>query len=246
MVDDFMVCVDRIIASTCFDSVNEGYERTARGDGVENVSVNNGVFVKNNGEGCSKKEEKKGEMIECRICQEEDEEHEMEAPCGCSGTLKFAHRKCIQKWCNKKGDITCEICNQVFSPNYSLPPTRTNPDGMAIDISSIRQAWGQQYDLHEPHFLALTAAEHQLLRSQYDEYAAANNGAVAFFRSIALILMLILLIRNTLMITRDSGILQETSTFFNVSVLQLAGLLLPCYVMVRSCYIIHSRRRRQE
>lgn len=26
---------------------------------------------------------------------------------------QFAHRKCIQKWCNKKGDITCEICNQV-------------------------------------------------------------------------------------------------------------------------------------
>uniref|UniRef100_A0A251S9P1 Putative zinc finger, RING/FYVE/PHD-type n=1 Tax=Helianthus annuus TaxID=4232 RepID=A0A251S9P1_HELAN len=26
----------------------------------------------------------------------------------------FAHRKCFQKCCNKKGDITCEICNQVW------------------------------------------------------------------------------------------------------------------------------------
>ncbi|MFS7993555.1 putative E3 ubiquitin-protein ligase MARCH [Helianthus anomalus] len=26
----------------------------------------------------------------------------------------FSHRKCIQKWCNKKGDITCEISNQAL------------------------------------------------------------------------------------------------------------------------------------
>lgn len=29
------------------------------------------------------------------------------------GCMQFAHRKCIQRWCNKKGNITCEICNQV-------------------------------------------------------------------------------------------------------------------------------------
>lgn len=77
--------------------------------------------------------------------------------------MQFAHRKCIQRWCNKKGDITCEICNQVgifcadlyvgtgmllvtcfedcdfscwqvFSPNYTTPPPRTNGDVLAIDI----------------------------------------------------------------------------------------------------------------
>ncbi|KAJ0832244.1 putative E3 ubiquitin-protein ligase MARCH [Helianthus annuus] len=46
----------------------------------------------------------------------------------------FAHRKCFQKCCNKKGDITCEICNQIYSPDYALPPARTNPDLMTIDI----------------------------------------------------------------------------------------------------------------
>ncbi|KAF7142338.1 hypothetical protein RHSIM_Rhsim05G0097600 [Rhododendron simsii] len=35
------------------------------------------------GQGCSKKI-----VRECRICSEEDEEHEMEAPCACNGTLK--------------------------------------------------------------------------------------------------------------------------------------------------------------
>ncbi|XXG65631.1 hypothetical protein AAC387_Pa05g3284 [Persea americana] len=28
--------------------------------------------------------------------------------------LKFAHRKYIQRWCNKKGDITCEIWQPGF------------------------------------------------------------------------------------------------------------------------------------
>ncbi|XP_043703981.1 uncharacterized protein LOC122654076 isoform X2 [Telopea speciosissima] len=239
MVDDFMVCVDRVIASACFESVNGGSDRARGGEGVDTFYVNNGVSVNNySGEGGSKKEE----MIECRICQEEDEEHEMEAPCGCNGTLKFAHRKCIQRWCNKKGDITCEICNQVFAPSYTLPPARTNPDGMAIDI---RQAWGPQIDLHHPQFFALAAAEHQLLWSRNEEYAVANAGGVACFRSVAIILMLVLLLRHALMIARDAGLVQESLTFINVSLLQVAGFLLPCYVMVRSCYIIQSRRRRQ-
>ncbi|KAJ4955053.1 hypothetical protein NE237_011836 [Protea cynaroides] len=213
MVDDFMVCVDRIIASACFESVNGEFERTKGAEGVEIFSVNDGVSMTNSGEGCSKK----GEMIECRICQEEDEEHEMEAPCGCNGTLKFAHRKCIQRWCNKKGDITCEICNQVFAPNYSLPPARTNPDGMAIDI---RQAWGPQIDLHDPHFLALAAMEHQLLRSQYEEYAVANSSGISCFRSVVIIMALVLLFRHALMVARDAGLVQEPLTLINVSLLQ--------------------------
>ncbi|KAG6751216.1 hypothetical protein POTOM_045735 [Populus tomentosa] len=264
MVDDFMVCVDRIIvASTCFESVHNGERDRNRSDGVGigigigatgkdgNVSESV-VSVKGNEEGssCSLK---KVEMVECRICQEEAEVLAMEAPCACNGTLKisdiegwfwvgrvFAHRKCIQRWCNKKGDITCEICNQVFSPNYSLPPARINPDVMAIDI---RQAWGHHIDLHDSHLLAL---EHQLLQSEYEDYAVANTSSIACLRSVALILLIILLLRQALMVTRDSGMVQESSTFFSfqVSLLQFAGFLLPCYVMARSWYIVQSRRRR--
>ncbi|KAI3973352.1 hypothetical protein MKX01_020727 [Papaver californicum] len=236
MVDDFMVvCVDRIIASACFQSVNDGVvERSCNEDDQVVKKIDN----KNHGEGCSKNKNSGEMMIECRICQEEDEEHQMEAPCACNGTLKFAHRKCIQKWCNKKGDITCEICNQVYSPNYTLPPPITNPDGLAIDI---RQAWGQRIDLRDPHFLAL-AAEHQLLHPDYDDYGTSG---VTCFRSIALFLMLVLLVRHGLIIATDSGLMQESSALFHVSLLQFAGFLLPCYVMARSWYTMQCRRRRQ-
>eukprot|EP01018_Ginkgo_biloba_P037600 Gb_12336 [translate_table: standard] len=58
-------------------------------------------------------------QVECRICQEEDDDTNMEAPCACSGSLKYAHRKCVQRWCNEKGDTTCEICHQSSVP---FPP----------------------------------------------------------------------------------------------------------------------------
>uniref|UniRef100_A0A803KTN3 RING-CH-type domain-containing protein n=1 Tax=Chenopodium quinoa TaxID=63459 RepID=A0A803KTN3_CHEQI len=121
---------------------------------------------------------------ECRICQEEDDDHSLESPCACNGTLKFAHRKCIQKWCNKKGDITCEICNQVFTPNYTLPP-KPVPDVMAVDLS---QAWGHHFGFPDHHLLALAAAERQLLESEYEDYAVANAGNVTYLRSIAIII----------------------------------------------------------
>lgn len=46
------------------------------------------------GEGCSttaaKKNKKKARVVECRICQEEDEVTAMESPCACNGTLKVS------------------------------------------------------------------------------------------------------------------------------------------------------------
>ncbi|KAH0644485.1 hypothetical protein KY284_032369 [Solanum tuberosum] len=203
MVDEFMVCVDRIIiATTCFgdSSVTNGVggrETLLTSDAVnvnstveiinlrkthqEKISISTSSCVGDGGEGSSKGIS--SSVRECRICQEEDEETDMEAPCACNGTLKFAHRKCIQKWCNKKGDITCEICNKVFSPNYTLPPARSNPDVMAIDI----RQWGPGMDIRNPHFLAFAAAEHQFLQSEYDDYAIASSGSLACFRYVAII-----------------------------------------------------------
>lgn len=38
--------------------------------------------------------------------------------------IQYAHRKCVQRWCNEKGDIICEIChkvNQITNSNlYNL------------------------------------------------------------------------------------------------------------------------------
>ncbi|KAJ1406913.1 Zinc finger, RING-CH-type [Sesbania bispinosa] len=67
----------------------------------------------------SKDNDKKTEETgECRYCQEEEPVFKLETPCGCTGSLKFAHRKCISQWCDRKGNITCELCKQPYHPNY--------------------------------------------------------------------------------------------------------------------------------
>jgi hypothetical protein len=30
-------------------------------------------------------------------------------------SIQYAHRECVQRWCNEKGDISCEICHEVTS-----------------------------------------------------------------------------------------------------------------------------------
>lgn len=98
-----MVCVDRLVGSeSCIvpvnGVVNGGLGGASPGDG-EGEGEGGGAAVV---VGCpgnsnrSSRGKKKGKEvggravveIECRICQEEGEEADLEIPCGCNGTLK--------------------------------------------------------------------------------------------------------------------------------------------------------------
>uniref|UniRef100_A0A0E0JS43 RING-CH-type domain-containing protein n=1 Tax=Oryza punctata TaxID=4537 RepID=A0A0E0JS43_ORYPU len=201
------------------------------GGGEGQVEVEVGVGMGMDGKG----------MIECRICQEEGEEGAMDSPCACTGTLKFAHRKCIQRWCDKKGNITCEICNQVYSPNYVLPPTKCCSAEMDMDL---RQSWVGRIDPHDSHFLAIAIAEQQLLQAEFDDCVSSNSSGATCCRTVVLILMLLLLVRHVVVFVRDVSMLQDATVLFSAT-LQFAGFFLPCYVIARSCYTFQHRRRRQ-
>uniref|UniRef100_A0A0D3DIJ2 RING-CH-type domain-containing protein n=2 Tax=Brassica oleracea var. oleracea TaxID=109376 RepID=A0A0D3DIJ2_BRAOL len=77
----------------------------------------------------------------CRICHEEEAESYFEAPCSCSGTLKFAHRDCIQRWCDEKGNTICEICLQEYKPGYT---TTSKPSRFIEAAVTIRWLFFQQ------------------------------------------------------------------------------------------------------
>ncbi|XP_047312385.1 uncharacterized protein LOC124915668 [Impatiens glandulifera] len=64
----------------------------------------------------------------CRICHEAEFESSktFESPCACSGTIQYAHRDCIQRWCDEKGNTLCEICLQKFEPGYTAAPKTSN------------------------------------------------------------------------------------------------------------------------
>ena len=185
------------------------------------------------------------QMSECRICQEEDSIDNLENPCACSGSLKYAHRKCVQRWCNEKGDTTCEICHKSYEPGYTAPPPRPLPEETTIEIGGGWTISGTPLDLRDPRLLAIAEAERQFLEAEYDGYAASNANGAAFCRSAALILMALLLLRHGLSVT-DADAEDDPSTFFSLFLLRAAGFLLPCYIMAWAISILQRRRQRQE
>ncbi|KAG2429627.1 hypothetical protein HXX76_010858 [Chlamydomonas incerta] len=68
---------------------------------------------------------KDAESGQCRICLEEDALRNLEVPCACAGTSKYAHHDCIQRWINEKGNLNCEICDQTYRGTYTVPPPGT-------------------------------------------------------------------------------------------------------------------------
>uniref|UniRef100_K3XLP1 RING-CH-type domain-containing protein n=1 Tax=Setaria italica TaxID=4555 RepID=K3XLP1_SETIT len=121
MADHFALMTGRLItestlrsavhessADAAVPSTSDGYEHTDPSVVAEDVQL------------CVGKA-KSGVMVECRICQEEGDEAYMETPCSCKGSLKYAHHRCVQRWCNEKGDTICEICLQQLTPNYTAP-----------------------------------------------------------------------------------------------------------------------------
>jgi len=193
----------------------------------------------------SNEEEPLIQSIECRICQEEDSVKNLEVPCACSGSLKYAHRKCVQRWCNEKRDTICEICHQAYKPGYTAPPPQS--DETVIDISGNWTLAGTPLDLNDPRVLAMAAAERRLLETDYDEYEDNSASGASLCRSVAIILMALLLLRHALTIgDGDSDDDDDPTTFFALFMLRAAGFLLPCYIMLWGISILQRRRQAQE
>nr|GEW03600.1 RING/FYVE/PHD zinc finger superfamily protein [Tanacetum cinerariifolium] len=183
------------------------------------------------------------QSIECRICQEEDSIKNLEVPCACNGSLKFAHRNCVQRWCNEKGDTICEICHKAYEPGYTAPPQL---EETVLDISGSWTLAGTPLDLNDPRLLAIAAAERNLLEAEYDEYEDTSANGASFCRSAALILMALLLLRHSLAIGDGEDDDDDASAFFALFLLRAAGFLLPCYIMAWAISILQRRRQAQE
>jgi len=181
------------------------------------------------------------QVVECRICQEEDSIKNLESPCACTGSLKYAHRTCVQRWCNEKGDVTCEICHEPYEHGYTAPP-RGHPDETTIDISGGWTITGTAFDLRDPRILAV--AQNHIMEAEYDDYSATNASTAAFCRSAALVLMALLLLRHALTLTDEDD--DDTSAMFSLFLLRAAGFLLPFYIMAWAISILQRRRQRQE
>ncbi|GMH15303.1 hypothetical protein Nepgr_017144 [Nepenthes gracilis] len=216
------------------------------GNGVKSMEASSSVAEESRGEEenvFSGEDEPLIQAVECRICQEEDEIKNLEIPCACSGSLKYAHRKCVQHWCNEKGDITCEICHQPYQPGYSAPAPR--PEDATVDIGGGWAISGNPLELHGPSLFATAEAEHQFFEAEYDGFAATNASGAALCRSAALILIALLLLRHAINVP-DADEDDDTPSSFSLFLFRATGFLLPCYIMAWAISILQRRRQRQE
>ncbi|PQQ10204.1 uncharacterized protein Pyn_16405 [Prunus yedoensis var. nudiflora] len=199
MGDHLVLCVDRFTKPESLQSLqgNEAPGSSSEGSCSQSAELPTcAIDVKGVGE------------------KEEDSVKNLEVPCACSGSLKFAHRKCVQRWCNEKGDITCEICHQPYQPGYTAPPPPPQSEDTTIDISEGWTISGTPLDLRDPRLLAMAAAERHFLEAEYDEYADTNASGAAFCRSAALILMALLLLRHALTLPMEMGMMMMLQPSF--------------------------------
>ncbi|KAK6941070.1 Protein of unknown function DUF3675 [Dillenia turbinata] len=180
------------------------------------------------------------EFWRCRICHEEEYESSknLEAPCGCSGTVKYAHRDCIQRWCNEKGNITCEICLQKYEPGYTAPPPKKAQ--LFNEAVSIRGS----LDVTRDEEVLDQRLERRELENEYPECSMASERSASFCRSIALMLTVLLLLKDLLAVI-TGGTEDYPFTLLTVVVLRACGIILPMYIIIRTITALLNIIKRQ-
>ncbi|KAI7756706.1 hypothetical protein M8C21_016169 [Ambrosia artemisiifolia] len=214
----------------------------------EHLSINVG---QDGGYEASGVEEPVIQLVECRICQEEDIIENVEVPCACSGSLKFAHRKCVQRWCNEKRDIVCEICRQfsiVLVGNIVSSELFHSLTNLVTLLPHLNLMTPSSISGIDPRVSAMSAAEQQrLIESDYDEYEESGASSASLCRSAAIIMMALLLLRHSLSIgDEDSDDDDDPSVLFALFLLRAAEFLLPCYILVWAIGILQRCRQAQD
>ncbi|CAO2203326.1 unnamed protein product [Urochloa humidicola] len=186
-------------------------------------------------------------LRQCRICHdEEDDRHSsMESPCACSGSLKYAHRGCVQRWCDEKGSTLCEICLQNFEPGYTVPPKKTQPADVAVTIRESLEVPRLNYEPEEPEAeaendAALVAAAGD---PEYAECARAAGRSASWCRSVAVTFTVVLLLRHLVTVATVGAANQFAFSLLTVYLLRASGILLPFYVVMRLISVIQQGQR---
>lgn len=156
---------------------------------------------------------------------------------------QYVHRKCVQRWCNEKGDSICEICLQQFKPGYTGPPPLFHFGNIPMNF---RRNWEEfSRDFHESQFITMVPTDHGAADYSDDDYNFfSGNRSTVRIRSVAIIFMTLLVLRHSLPLLL-SGAEGYSLSMFSLLVLRIAGILVPVAIIARGLTIFHRRRRQQ-
>ncbi|GMH20323.1 hypothetical protein Nepgr_022164 [Nepenthes gracilis] len=163
-------------------------------------------------------------LVECRICHDEEIDSNMETPCSCCGSLKYAHRRCVQRWCDEKGDTLCEICQEQFRPGYTAPPPFFECPQTPLNF---RGNWGlNRTDLNNSHIMETVSTDGNHLDSDYDDSSSRSLRSL----SIAVIFIGILILRHILQIFVNGS--EFHVPLFALAVVRITGSALLVFILM--------------
>ncbi|KVH96233.1 Protein of unknown function DUF3675 [Cynara cardunculus var. scolymus] len=190
MGDHFVFLVDRLLTESTLEAAIESRNPSKQLDPLGNAetvvdcSSDHVVFTPR-------------KLVECRICQDEDFDLNMETPCSCCGSLK------------------------QFKPGYTAPSPVFRLGGIPLNLryafysSSIYDLEGSRRghwqiarrDMNNnPRLIAVVSPDRSFLNQEYDEYADSTSRSVSCFRSVAAIFVVLLFLRHALPVVANGGV----------------------------------------
>ncbi|KAG0497337.1 hypothetical protein HPP92_002028 [Vanilla planifolia] len=175
----------------------------------------------------------------CRICHDEEESPScMESPCSCSGTLKFAHRRCTQRWCDEKG------ATSKFEPNYSVKAASTAETHLVDVAVTIRGSLEVPRYNYEPQRSPLVSVDEDRPERGYNECSLESNRRAQMLQIVPLTFAIMLLLKH--LIALQSAAAEDYAfTLATVFLLRAVGILFPFFCIMRLITEIHKLRDRE-
>ncbi|KAL2896235.1 putative nicotinate phosphoribosyltransferase [Bienertia sinuspersici] len=208
-------------------------------------------------------------LAQCRICHDEDEPSNMEAPCACCGSLKNLDLIMYLTFlgmaesvgialimltvdvyrCGATKRVTLCVKSafslsnfsrlQQFRPGYTVPPPRLP---FAIIPVPLRDSWEFARNNHFSH-PSFVAADN-FFDHRFDDYTVPTASIICC-RIVTIIFMILVILRHTIPIVYN-GAGEYSFALYTLLMLRTIAILLPMFVMLKACSILrHHRRHRQ-
>ncbi|XP_021805077.1 uncharacterized protein LOC110749303 isoform X3 [Prunus avium] len=153
-------------------------------------------------------------------------------------------RNCIQRWCNEKGNTTCEICLQSYEPGYTAPPKKSQVDDTAVTIRDSVQVPRRDQEPRSPRLDLERVQPIENVYSSQSQCSSAADRSASCCRSLALLFTVVLLVRHLFVVLTGSDE-DYPFTLLTVLILRASGIILPMYILIRTITAIQNSVRQQ-
>ncbi|KAF7131637.1 hypothetical protein RHSIM_Rhsim09G0068500 [Rhododendron simsii] len=235
MGDHFVLLVDRLLTESTLEAAifeSRNLLKQSTDVAADDIEIDLSSYDRDSRD-CSSPRK----IVECRICQDEDENSNMDTPCSCCGSLKLSLHSCASM-------LTTDayrggVMRRPFKPGYTAPPPMFQIGRIPVNF---RGNWEiSRRDLNNSRFIAVVSPDRNFIDPESDEYAASTARSEFCCRSF----MILLVLRHVLPVIFSERV-DYSLPLFLLLLLRACGVILPIYIILRAVNAIQSCRRHQE